>query len=97
MRKFADKEQTNGSKTETTLSSVDTRGSWPIDEKIKEIVAEFGNLSVGLGRVRGVNPIHIKIDKSVKSVSGTLDHKYATLLKLGEYIKSTLPYHHIIQ
>ena len=31
MRKFADKEQrTNGSKTETTLSSVDTRGSWPI-------------------------------------------------------------------
>ena len=39
MRKFADKQaskeqtirQTDGSKTETTLSSVDTRGSWPIN------------------------------------------------------------------
>ena len=35
MRKFADTmeqtdRQTDGSKTETTLSSVDTRGSWPI-------------------------------------------------------------------
>ena len=34
MRKFASKQrtikQTDGSKTETTLSSVDTRGSWPI-------------------------------------------------------------------
>ena len=26
-------EQTNGSKTETTLSSVDTRGSWPIESE----------------------------------------------------------------
>ena len=36
IRKFAykeqrtNREQTDGSKTETTLSSVDTRGSWPI-------------------------------------------------------------------
>ena len=35
MRKFAythrtENNQTDGSKTETTLSSVDTRGSWPI-------------------------------------------------------------------
>ena len=37
MRKFADrqaiKQRTNGSKTETTLSSMDTRGSWPINSK----------------------------------------------------------------
>ena len=30
IRKFDDTQRTDGSKTETTLSSVDTRGSWPI-------------------------------------------------------------------
>ena len=39
MRKFAfthrtENNQTDGSKTETTLSSVDTRGSWPIDHSL---------------------------------------------------------------
>ena len=38
MRKFADTQpknrQSDGSKTETTLSSVDTRGSWPINKKL---------------------------------------------------------------
>ena len=37
MRKFADNQaknrQTDVSKTETTLSSVDTRGSWPTDRQ----------------------------------------------------------------
>ena len=45
MRKFADKQarikQTDGSKTETTLSSVDTRGSWPI--------IRVQTISVGVG------------------------------------------------
>ena len=42
IRKFDDKEQrtdtqTDGSKTETTLSSVDTRGSWPTTSFFKPI------------------------------------------------------------
>ena len=45
MRKFAythrtENNQTDGSKTETTLSSVDTRGSWPI---IGTITPYFGS------------------------------------------------------
>ena len=41
MRKFAfthrtENNQTDGSKTETTLSSVDTRGSWPT-QKVKTL------------------------------------------------------------
>ena len=32
IRKFDDTQRTDGSKTETTLSSVDTRGSWPINK-----------------------------------------------------------------
>ena len=36
IRKFDDTQRTDGSKTETTLSSVDTRGSWPIREAFQD-------------------------------------------------------------
>ena len=39
-----------------------------IDDKEKEIVYEFKDLFVGLGRAQGFDPIHIEIDKTVRSV-----------------------------